>query len=45
MKHILKKSSFLDVGAHNGDLILTMATYAKKIAREDIRFFVLNLTN
>ena len=30
MKNIPKNSAFLDVGAHNGDLILTMATYAKK---------------
>jgi len=30
MKNMPKNSSFLDVGAHNGDVILTMAIYAKK---------------
>ena len=39
MKHMPTKSSFLDVGAHNGDVVLTMAIYAKNIGRTDIRFF------
>ena len=39
MINMPKNSSFLDVGAHNGDVVLTMAIYAKKINREDIRFF------
>jgi hypothetical protein len=30
---------FLDVGAHYGDTCLTMALYAKKNERDDIRFF------
>ena len=30
---------FLDVGAHYGDTCLTMALYAKKNGRDDIRFF------
>lgn len=42
IKHMPTKSSFLDVGAHNGDVVLTMAIYAKNIGRTDIRFFVLN---
>ncbi len=32
-------SSFLDVGAHFGDTVLTMALYAKNNNRDDIRFF------
>lgn len=32
-------SSFLDVGSHYGDTILTMALYAKNMGREDICFF------
>lgn len=32
-------SAFLDVGAHYGDTCLTMALYAKKNGRGDIRFF------
>jgi len=31
--------SFLDIGAHCGDTVLTMALYARKNNREDIRFF------
>lgn len=32
-------SSFLDVGAHNGDTCITLAAYAKSISRQDIKFF------
>ena len=32
-------SSFLDIGSHFGDTILTMALYAKNNKRDDIRFF------
>lgn len=34
-----KNSSFLDVGAHYGDTVFTMALFAKHNHREDIRFF------
>lgn len=32
-------TSFVDVGAHYGDTVLTMALYAKENQRNDIRFF------
>lgn len=32
-------TSFLDIGAHYGDTVLTMASYAKNNNRNDIRFF------
>ena len=32
-------SSFLDVGAHLGDTVITMAIHARVIGREDIRFY------
>ena len=31
--------SYLDIGAHYGDTVLTLALYAKKWGRDDIRFF------
>lgn len=34
-----QNTSFVDVGAHYGDTILTMALYAKEIKRNDLRFF------
>jgi FkbM family methyltransferase len=37
--NIPKNSSFLDIGAHFGDSVLTMAMYAKNNNRNDIRFF------
>ena len=33
-----KNSSFLDIGAHFGDTVLTMALLARRINRKDIRF-------
>ena len=38
MLNIPKNSAFLDVGAHNGDTVLTLALYAKNNNRDDIRF-------
>lgn len=32
-------NSFLDIGSHYGDTVLTMALYAKKNKRNDIRFY------
>ena len=38
-------SSFLDIGAHYGDTVLTMAILAKKKNRQDIRFFAFEPNN
>ena len=35
-------TSFVDVGAHYGDTILTMALYAKEKNRDDLRFLLSN---
>ena len=34
-----EKSSFLDIGSHYGDTVITMALHARSNGREDIRFF------
>ena len=34
-----ENSAFLDVGAHNGDTVFTMALHARTHGRDDIRFF------
>lgn len=39
MLQMSEGSAFLDVGAHNGDVVLTLALYAKTHGREDLRFF------
>jgi FkbM family methyltransferase len=39
ISNIPNNSAFLDIGAHNGDTVLTMAIYAKNNNRNDIRFF------
>ena len=49
MLQMSEGSAFLDVGAHNGDVVLTLALHARTHGRNDLRFFAfepdINKTN